>query len=274
MDSPRFLQLLLGGLHSVSRAWSWLNDNADGLTVVIGFVGIMLLMRQLQQTEELVDRTTTWSMHADVCTAEALVYASQPVEDALTAELNAVIDASDFLETHLELRDRRRKAGVARAQAVRRLGMFRQFLRDSELTYILKAESIATWDVNVDCADLSQADLRHMDLSRCYLRCADLSGARLNHAILHGASLRYAGMGRYNRADDPTDLSDARLNNVDLRNLQCGDQEYGAVIVNAGTDFSMADVRGVDLRCFKGLTARHYSQAISDKLTRWPPLNR
>lgn len=95
----------------------------------------------------------------------------------------------------------------------------------NELNKILENHKLWLNDEGGECADLSGADLRYVnlkgidlrytnlsgaDLSGADLRYADLYDVDLNNANLNGANLRYTGLMN-------TDLSGANLSDTDLR---------------------------------------------------------
>jgi len=84
-------------------------------------------------------------------------------------------------------------------------------------------------------ANLSNTDLRDVDLSNADLRRADLRGADLRDADLSNADLRRADLSN-------ADLSNADLRSSDLRgaDLRCANLRSAAL--------SRADLRGADLR--------------------------
>jgi uncharacterized protein YjbI with pentapeptide repeats len=117
--------------------------------------------------------------------------------------------------------------------------------------------------VQLQGADLSEAELSHANLRDAYLSHANLSETNLSHADLSdtdlsGANLRSADLSGANLADANlvgTDLSNARLNGVTLRYARlfgaklAGARLYGAKLYHArldGADFTDADLEGAD----------------------------
>ncbi|HCY9089931.1 TPA: pentapeptide repeat-containing protein [Listeria monocytogenes] len=82
--------------------------------------------------------------------------------------------------------------------------------------------------INLSGADLRCANLRHINLSDAYLRCADLSDANLSdadsrHANLSEADLRYANLRYANLSEADlrhTDLTDAVLTWVNWQDVR------------------------------------------------------
>lgn len=100
----------------------------------------------------------------------------------------------------------------------------------NELNKILENHKLWLNDEGGECADLSGADLRYVNLKGIDLRYANLSGADLRYA-----DLRYA------------DLYDVDLNNADLSgaNLNGANLRYTGLM---NTDLSGANLSDTDLR--------------------------
>ena len=71
---------------------------------------------------------------------------------------------------------------------------------------------------NLNGADLSCVDLRGVNLSGAFLRGANLSGANLNHSNLSGANLSGADLTGVNLGD--SNLTDARLSGANLSDVE------------------------------------------------------
>jgi uncharacterized protein YjbI with pentapeptide repeats len=101
------------------------------------------------------------------------------------------------------------------------------------------------------------ADLTHADLGNASLTGAQLNGAHLDAKTdLTGTNL------------DGAILTDANLSGAKLDRVQ--DHTLGSANVR-GTNFSRADLRGLDLRAVVGLTGAQLERAERDGATRCAP---
>ncbi len=108
-----------------------------------------------------------------------------------------------------------------------------------ELREIIKAHERWLNGDGGECADLSGANLRDVDLSRATLRGADLSGADLSRADLSRANLRGANL-------RGATLRGATLRGATLRGADLSDVDLSRADLR-GADLCRADLRGADL---------------------------
>lgn len=125
----------------------------------------------------------------------------------------------------------------------------RAVLRNADLSYVKLC------GVNLNGADLSDADLRGAVLTNAGLCRTNLSGANLSEADMSCADLSHAGLRRTNLVD--ADLYDADLNNADLSEADVSGADLGFADLSGaslcyaslrGADLDRADLRGTDLR--------------------------
>jgi uncharacterized protein YjbI with pentapeptide repeats len=224
------------------KLWDWLQLlSALAIPIVLTVAGFWYTSQQQRHQQDIEDQRAA---------------AEQNIEEqrAQDTALQAYLDQMGALILEENLRDSEGHSEVrtlARARTVTVLGRLDperkrsavQFLYESSL--IDKADSIVDLSdadlrsVDLHLKDLREADLSEVNLSDADLSYADLRGTNLTNAILSGADLRGAK------------LSDAILSGADLRgaNLSSAHLNHANLTyANAErTDFSSADLRGTDL---------------------------
>jgi uncharacterized protein YjbI with pentapeptide repeats len=246
--------------------WDWLQLlSALAIPVVLAVAGFWFTAWQGERQQAIEDQRAK---------------VERDIEDhrAQDTALQAYLDQMTELILEKHLRDSKEESELrtlARARTLTVLGRLGPDRKRSVIQFLYESHLIQKGDAIVDLenADLSEADLRldnlsHADLSHADLTGAKLSDADLSHADLTGATLSDANLAYANltyanltyASSIEADLSGADLTGATVSDANLKEADLsGATLLGAdlsGATLLEADLRGAELSGARGVTKR------------------